>query len=160
MTLVSFGFGVISFSHSKTRRFVSSCSYDCCCASSIYTSGLDLSWLSTMSMSCDAGISPRPTNFPLSTSGLSCPLRSCLRKGYFSLLVLSCHSAVSAWKTVDLVTSSLGPLSVRGPPSPLLRRVRFLHLPQYIHWDLGPAADLILLLGLHSHRSFPWYLFH
>ena len=63
---------------------------------------------------------------------------------------------MSASKILYLVPSSWEPLYVKVLPSPLLRRVRvkFLHVLQFFHWVSGPAADLFLLLGLHSHRFF------
>ena len=62
VTLISLGSDLIPF-----NRYIS-CSYNCFCSSSNSTSGSDRSsihsssWSSTISMSCDAGISSRPTN--------------------------------------------------------------------------------------------------
>ena len=142
------------------HRFVNSCLYDCCCSSSNSTSGSDRSsihsssWSSTMHMSCDAGISSRPSYSSIIF------FRSILSTTKTSPSSLSCHSDVSVLQTVDLVSSVWEPLSVWGQAIPLMRRVRFLHLPQFFHWDADPAADLFHLLGLHSQHSFPWCFFH
>ena len=46
MTLISLGYEIILFDHFKTRRFVKSWSYDCCCLSSVFSSGLAIHWAS------------------------------------------------------------------------------------------------------------------
>ena len=94
MTLVSSGSEVVSFSHSKTRRFVRSFSYDCCCSSSNSTSGFDQS--STHSR-CDHRLCQclvtqlfplNPTTSSTISLDLSYPLQSRHRKDCISFLGL------------------------------------------------------------------------